>query len=446
MMEPIAYVVSGLFAMGMAVSFLAADPRAPTSLALSLMWFLLGLAVLLNIPAYAVQGNDLSPVWLWSRVYSVLDSAVMVCAFEWLLRVGRTEVTCDPTARSGEWILRAAQLFAVAYGLPGLLRPALRDQAWAGAWQLESFTWSGFALFAVPLILALSLAGFRMFQLLRAKLDPAERVRFVALFLASPFLLSATFLPPRWKPLGSALGALIFLIGAVQYHVLQGQRGQFLARFLSPQLARLVQERGLSSVMQRRRVELSVVVCDLRGFTAFTERAAPEEVMQLLEDFHGIIGEVVTEGGGSVQDFAGDGLLALVGAPIAHHDHAARAVAIALTTREQTRDVLAHWNRLGFGIGLGIGVTTGFATVGTIGGKGRLEYAAVGPAVNLAARLCARAEAGQILVDQRVVGSVGDNRRDYRFEQLETAELKGFARPVTIYAVESNDSVESQSV
>ena len=197
-----------------------------------------------------------------------------------------------------------------------------------------------------------------------------------------------------------------------------------------------MRKHGLTSTMQQSRIELSAVACDLRGFTAFTERAAPEEIMKLLDDYLLPGGQRGGERfGGSINDFAGDGILALVGAPIAYRDHAYRAVATALEMRERMRAVLSHWNDLGLDLGLGIGIASGFVTVGVIGGVQRLEYAAVGPAVNLAARLCSRAKVGQILADQRVVGSVGSGTQAYHFEKLESAEVKEVARPVTIFAV-----------
>src|SRR4029077_15039418 len=144
----------------------------------------------------------------------------------------------------------------------------------------------------------------------------------------------------------------------------QGQRGQFLSRFLSPQVVRVVRERGLASTMQQSRTELSVVACDLRGFTAFTETAAPEEIMKLLAEYYGAVGEVVVRFGGSISNFAGDGILALVGAPIAHPDHPARAIGMALQIRDRVSAILARWKTLGLDVGIGVGVASGFVTVG----------------------------------------------------------------------------------
>jgi len=435
MVEPIGFLIVGLFAIGMALSFLAADPHSPTSRPLCLLLGVLGVTFLLNIPAY---GGLLLARASWLRVFSLLELTSLAAAFEWILRIGRTEVSAEADAMSGDQLLRMAQGLACLYGLAGMSFPILRDQVWNVPSSLPLLHRPAFYLFAVPYNLALALAGVRLVQLLRARLDPAERLRLIALMLAAPFWCAAIFLLPAWKPPSVAIGEVIFLAGAIRYHVLQGQRGQFLARFLSPQVVRLVRERGLASTMQQSRTELSVVACDLRGFTAFTETAAPEEIMKLLEEYYGAVGEVVIGFGGSISNFAGDGILALVGAPIAHADHAARAVGMALAIRERVSAILSRWRQLGLDLGVGVGVASGFVTVGVIGGGARLEYTAVGPAVNLAARLCARAESGQVLADPRVVGSVGDAGHGFRFTKLETAELKGFARPITIFAVASD--------
>jgi class 3 adenylate cyclase len=159
--------------------------------------------------------------------------------------------------------------------------------------------------------------------------------------------------------------------------------------------------------------------------------------MKLLDDYYAAVGAVVAEFGGSVKDFAGDGILALVGAPVAHSDHARRAVSMALQIRDRGTELFAQWKKLGLELGLGVGVASGFATVGAIGGTGRLEYGAVGPVVNLASRLASRAGAGQVLAEPRAVGLASSDNGAYRFQKLEATELKGFARPVTLFAIES---------
>ncbi|HJU10729.1 MAG TPA: adenylate/guanylate cyclase domain-containing protein, partial [Candidatus Binataceae bacterium] len=226
--------------------------------------------------------------------------------------------------------------------------------------------------------------------------------------------------------------AITYVVVVSVRYIAEGRRGQFLARFLSPQLARSVLERGLADTMRQKRVQLSVVACDLRGFTAFAETAAPEDVIQFLREYYDTIGRVVTNRGGSILSFAGDGIMSLVGAPTIHADHANRAVRIGLEIWREFSETMERWDKLGLRVGLGVGIASGFVTVGTIASSEHLEYTAVGPAVNLAARLSSHAESGQILVDHRTVGLVGENEL-CRFESVGSTELKGFARRVELF-------------
>jgi len=437
MVETNGFLIVALFAIGMALSFLAADPRSPTSRPLALLFAFLGITFLVNICAY---GHVLPvPANFWRRTFSLLEIGTLVAGQEWIVRIGRTATAVDAGTARGERLLRIAQGLACLYGVSGFVFPELRSEVWDVTWRFQSMLRPAYYLFAIPFTLSLTLASVRLVQLSRGQLDRSERLRLIGLSLATPFWVAGIYLPEAVKPVSFAIGEMIFLAAAIRYHVLQGQRAQFLARFLSPQLTRLVRERGLASTLHKSRVELSVVACDLRGFTAFSETAAPEDVMQLLEDYYGTVGAVVSEFGGSIKDFAGDGILALVGAPIPYEDHAARAVGMALKIRDRAHAILRHWRDLGLELGLGVGVASGFVTVGAVGNTERLEYAAIGPPVNLAARLCSRAEAGQVLADPRAVGLVGNARNGYRFEKIETAELKGFARPVSIFAVTSTD-------
>jgi adenylate cyclase len=428
MSNPVPFFIIGLFAIGMAVAFFTSDRHSPTSRALSLLFALLGVNMLANIPAYG-------GLWLtrdgWARFFSLMEVADLAVGLEWVLRIGRTGTSPSRNVQVAERLLRVAQALVCVYGLVGVLLPDVRLEVWN---RQQASRWE-YYLFAVPLDLALLCGVVRIAQLAKGEFDPAERVRVLGLVVAAPFWLAGIFMPRTWMPVTTAIGEVLFLVGAIRYHVLQGQRGQFLSRFVSPEVARAVRERGLASALQRTRVELSVVACDLRGFTAFAETGAPEEVMKLLEEYYAAVGEAVAQLGGTIKDFAGDGILALVGAPIPLADHARRAVELALAIRERGDGVLARWRTLGLDLGLGVGVASGFATVGAIGAAGRLEYGAVGPVVNLASRLASHARADEVLAEPRVVGLAGEG--PFRFEKLDPVELKGFARPVTIFVVVS---------
>jgi class 3 adenylate cyclase len=290
-----------------------------------------------------------------------------------------------------------------------------KDEEKTAAWILgvtitfaAAFTTAGFS-FGLMLVLAVGYLCYAMWR------------------LASEGALIGIILPCF------TLGLTYVVVVSLRY-VVEGRRGEFLARFLSPQLARSVLERGLADTMQQNRLQLSIVACDLRGFTAFSETAAPEDVIQFLREYYETVGRVVTESGGSILGFAGDGILSLVGAPIPCADHAERAVRIALKIWNCCGEMLEVWQRLGLQVGLGVGVASGFVTVGTIASSDHLEYTAVGPAVNLAARLSSHAESGQVLVDHRTVGLVGANHQLCKFESIGSTELKGFARPVELFS------------
>lgn len=181
-----------------------------------------------------------------------------------------------------------------------------------------------------------------------------------------------------------------------------------------------------------RRHELSVVACDLRGFTRFSAAVPPDQVVELLREHYRSIGEIVATFRGSIKDHAGDGTLMLVGAKRPSRDHADRALAMAMAIAVRADEALRRAGRGGPEIGLGIGVASGEVTVGSIEAGSRLESVAVGAAVNLAARLCKRARAGQILVDERAAALVRGELPG-RLQHLEIAELKGFAAPVAIF-------------
>ena len=424
---PISFFVVAIVAIGMALSFWAADPSSPSSRALALALGLIGITMLLNVPLEAgiLDNRHVG----WTYIFSILEAGIIVSVLEWIFRIALTESSADSSSATSA-LLRAGQALGAAYGLMGIVLPKYRLRVW----QEGSFQLPIFYAFAFPFFLSLTFALVALVQLFRSEIEPAERVRLQALAAAAPFLAAATLVPLSWKPVTIAIGETVFLAGAIRYHVLQGRRGEFLARFLSPQLARLVRERGLADMMGQSRVQLSVVACDLRGFTAFGETAAPEDVIEFLREYYATVGQVVSELGGSILSFAGDGIISLVGAPIPLTDYARQAVSIALEIRARFHATLSQWQRLGLQLGLGVGVASGFVTVGTIASSEHLEYTAIGPAVNLAAWLSSHAESGQVLVDHRTVGLVGDNNGICAFENRGSTELKGFARPIALFA------------
>jgi len=220
------------------------------------------------------------------------------------------------------------------------------------------------------------------------------------------------------------------------------QRMNRLRRFLSPQVAELVISSGDDSFLGSHRREIVVVFCDLRGFTAFAESSEPEEVMGVLSEYHTALGELIFRYEGTLERFTGDGLMVFFNDPIPLDKPAQRAVEMALAMRDRVGTLAKGWSRVGHDLGFGVGIAQGFATLGRIGYEGRFDYAAIGSVTNLAARLCAEAGAGQVLVSQRVFSAVDEVAVG---ESVGALELRGFSRPVRAFGVSHliGDSVEA---
>jgi class 3 adenylate cyclase len=205
-----------------------------------------------------------------------------------------------------------------------------------------------------------------------------------------------------------------------------------LRRFLAPQLADLIIAQGDESILESHRREIVVVFCDIRGFTAFAERAEPEEVMALLKDYHAALGPIVTCYEGTLDKYGGDGMMVFFNDPLPTPDPARRAINMAVAMREAAQPLLRSWRRHGHDIGFGVGISQGYATLGQIGFAERMDYTAIGTVTNLAARLCAEARNGQILVSRRVAIAVEDSAE---LEEIGDLSLKGLSQAVAVYNV-----------
>jgi adenylate cyclase len=205
-----------------------------------------------------------------------------------------------------------------------------------------------------------------------------------------------------------------------------------LKRFLAPQLAELIVSQGDEKILESHRREIVVVFCDVRGYTAFTETAEPEEVLDFLREYHGALGPLVSQFEGTLDQFSGDGIMVFFNDPVPCPNPAERGVKMAMAMREAAGTLIASWRRRGRLLGFGAGIAQGYATLGQIGFAERSGYTAIGTVCNLAARLCAEAEDGQILVGQRVAVAVEET---ITLEEVGALTLKGLTQPVVAYNV-----------
>lgn len=407
-----------IIAAGMSTAFWVADRRVVTTRLLSAFLLCIAVSIYLNI----VWVRPYPPHGLpWpSLLAPVATGLALLLGAEWVLRIRRMVPAGNLRTRVGDTQFRLAQGLACIYMLLGTSLNSLRVEYFVNALRRDA-AWANpeFWYFAVPFILVIVCLIDGTLMTLRRKPDRAESRRLVGIAVASPLLASALLLPAPWAAYVSSIGQMVFLVAAVQYHVMQGQRGQFLRRFLSPAVADLVRRQGMRVTMQHQKLPVTAVACDLRGYTQYARGRDSAEVIDLLQQFYDEVGQAAAEHNATIKDYAGDGVLLLLGAPLAMDNHSAVAVALAASVRERCQQSFAE---AGIDLGVGIGIASGIVSVGVIG-KERLEYAAVGEAINLAARLCQSASAGAILTDEDTLAQLPERTG---FVAAEPLALKGF--------------------
>ena len=218
----------------------------------------------------------------------------------------------------------------------------------------------------------------------------------------------------------------------VEQQVAQIERLGRLKRFFSPQLAELIVAGGAEDPLKTHRREVTVVFLDLRGFSSFAETTDPEEVMGVLREYHAAMGDLVLAHEGTLERFTGDGMMVFFNDPVPVSDPAERAIRMALAMRDRVGELTIKWQKRGYDLTLGVGIAQGYATIGAIGFEGRWDYGAIGTVTNLAARLCAEAKPGQILIPQRLLGAVDSL---VEAEPVGELSLKGFHRAIPAYNV-----------
>jgi class 3 adenylate cyclase len=195
-----------------------------------------------------------------------------------------------------------------------------------------------------------------------------------------------------------------------------------LRRFLSPQIAEVVLSGESDAVTRPHRQRIAVFFCDLRGFTAFTRDSEPEEVIAITDEYYRVVGTVLQRHGATIGGYAGDGIMAYLGDPVPHSEPARAAVQMVTEIREAMATLVTEWARRGYDLSYGIGLTYGYATLGVVGFDGRYDYTPMGGVVNLAARLCGKATASQILLDHATYAELDGM---FPCQPVDGLELKG---------------------
>ncbi len=222
------------------------------------------------------------------------------------------------------------------------------------------------------------------------------------------------------------------LLDRVRRQANEIQRISRLKRYLSPQIADAVLNANEGDLFKTHRREITVIFLDLRGFTAFSDRAEPEEVMELLRGYHTEMGRLIFKYEGTLEHFAGDGIMVFFNDPVPCEEHTLRAVEMALAIRSRVTELRRSWLESGHDLHLGVGLATGHAAVGNIGFEGRMDYGAIGNVTNLASRLCKEAKGGQILTNRETLSRIENL---VYAEPLAELQLKGLARPVAAFNI-----------
>ena len=221
------------------------------------------------------------------------------------------------------------------------------------------------------------------------------------------------------------------LADTVKKQVADLERMARLKRYLSPQIAETILGEETDLFRTHRR-EITIVFLDLRGFTAFSDNAEPEEVMEFLRHYHNEMGKLIFKYEGTLERFMGDGIVIIFNDPISCEEHTHKATRMAIEMRDRVKDLRTGWRKKGYDLDLGVGFATGYATLGTMGFEGRMDYGTVGNLPNLAARLCAEAKGGQILTDQKTMSRL---ENAFNAESIQELNLKGISRPILAFNV-----------
>ena len=427
----------GAFYVGIAVVLLISKHATRTDLSVGCTFLSFGLLLVIGLPFVDDVDPD-SPAW-GARLSAIPLAGFLASSSSYMTGLLETSQATPARIRPIRTTIRATYLLAGLAGVACALFPAelfneLVFSITEPGFFSSGVTWTAGGLLLV--VAAVYVGGW--IAIARQRLDLGERARAICAVVISLAITCASLIPLPAALAVLAVGMLIGLYGQFHYLVLQGERSAFLSRFLSPQVDEAVRVDGLAAVMQPVERQLTVVACDLRGFTPYAEAVPSQAVVDLLGEYYDAVGVAVAEVAGTALDYAGDGVLIIIGAPLARDDHAAAGLTLARRLHEVVEPVRDHWGTGPHPLGLGVGVATGRVTVGAVGSSSRMEYTAIGTAVNLAARLCSAASAGETLIDQSTADVVGEAGLHSRGPM----PIKGLSTDHAIFALDAATAQE----
>jgi adenylate cyclase len=431
-------IIVSLLAVGMALAFILADRFSPTSQAQAVFLAFVGISIAVDV-LWVLPMRRTEGVVSWEGLLAIPQVLAFAFAYEWVLRVRQTIPTRDLNTRGPDRLLRAAQGLAAFYGLTAVVFPELRAAHFGNlALETGEELHPSFWLFSIPLGLSLALGTASHVVHTESPPRPGrrkapDRVCDQCTNPGGGGHTAGAYRPGVWR--GGPAG-VVGRIGPIPRDAGPTRPVSF-ALSVAPGGAELVTRRGLKSATDEKTLEISVVSCDLRGFTAFSAATPSRRVIGILREYYDAVGAAAATCGGTIKDQAGDGVLILVGAPIAFSDHAQRALELAHRIRSVGIALTSRWSNPEMQLGVGVGVASGFATVGVIGGASRLEYTAVGAPVNLASRLCAEASHGEVLVDARTTELAGASLQNGKLHAGQALQLKGFELPMQSYVLQA---------
>ncbi len=429
----------GAIGAGMSLVLLLSHEHTRTNISISLIYANLGIGLILGIPIVD-EVDPANPGW---QPVAVVLLGVGFCASSCSYMSGLLATSQAPPATVKPIRVLIGVCYVIA-AIAGVVVAAFPEGAFneigfsitEPGFFSSNYTWG----MGLPFVLAGSVYTITWIWIARQRLDVGERTRATCAALIALFTTVGLIAP---LPVALTLLGIAFLIGIYgqyRHFVEQGQRSAFLSRFLSSEVAESVRLDGLASVMQPGERDVTVVACDLRGFTAYAEAVPSQAVIDLLSEYYEAVGVAVAEVHGTVKDYAGDGVLVLIGAPLPQADHGQAGVQLARRLHELVTPVVEHWSTGPHPLGIGVGVASGRVTVGAVGSASRMEYTAVGTAVNMAARLCSAAGDGETLISQETValtGVAGVHARG-------AMPIKGLADDQQVFVLDDGSTTQDQ--